>query len=84
MDFVSYFETKIDATSTGYVCLICNNFLKHKRSIRRHFDDAHGPKNKYCCPGCQKIYNSRSSFSTHLYQYHAELKGINFDNYIVQ
>lgn len=74
-----FYTKNVASTAAGFLCLLCNKFVKLKQSIKRHLRDAHLDSGiSFSCPICQNVYKSRNTFSQHIYTVHPELKGIDF------
>ena len=74
--------SKVVESSGGFLCLICNNFVKLKGSMRRHIVESHMQSNIiFACPICKNHFKNRNSFSVHIYTKHPELKGADYKRF---
>lgn len=71
-------------SADGFVCKLCGAVIKHKYSMRRHAKESHLSAGvQFCCPLCRTVYKTRNTFTVHVYSNHPELKGIDFNQCIV-
>ncbi len=74
------FENQVNYAAGCVLCCLCKKPLKHKGSVRRHFKSHHYFDNTtYRCPICEKGFKAACNFQSHIYCYHPELKGLDYE-----
>ena len=67
LSFDDLMQSQVQASDSGFMCLICGTNVGHKRSIRRHMREVHiTSEEQYHCPSCNKYYKNRRGLSSHM------------------